>query len=144
MRDKVKVSGKVTAVVREADGRSWTISGNNLVTTVGEGLFAGLLTGTGDPPSHLAMGTSNQAATLADTDLVGTEHEREAATVTAVGNVLTIAATFIGTGSDVSVGEFGIFNDDPGGDLVARWVTPLFTMPATAEIDVSWQLTIGE
>jgi len=145
MQENIQVSGSVELTIRQPNGKVLKILGDNLVVSGGQNLFAGLFAGDAvDPPSHMACGSSNTAPDKAQTDLVGTEHERVAATVSAVANTVIIEATFgAGLSDPVSIGEFGIFNDASAGDMIARFTTVMFTLPGTSEIDVLWKLTIG-
>lgn len=116
----------------------------NLVTTAGKSLVASLLDGSGNALSHIAVGSDNTTPTLADTALVGTEHERVSATSAVVTNEITLTASF-GTGisSDVAAGEFGVFNASSGGTMFSRLVTPSFTIDSTDTVSITWKLYIG-
>lgn len=142
--EMIPVKGEVELTIRHADGTSETRSGPNLVTTLGQNMIAALLTGGSDVPTHMACGSSNLTPTKAMTALQGTEHERVAVSDSVVNNVVTLSAEFgSGIGSDVLVGEFGLFNAASSGTMFARWVTVSFTLPQTSTISVNWRLTIG-
>lgn len=145
MFTNLKLEGYVVLNLLRGNGETWHYEGKNLVTAVGKALVASRLKdATDDAPSHMAVGSSTTAATEAQTALVGTEHERVAGTVTVVDNAWSMAATF-GTGiaSDVTCGEFGIFNDAVAGDMLCRFVTPEFTCGATDTIEVTWTVYMG-
>lgn len=142
--ETIKVTGHVELEIRHADGSKELIEGPNLVTNLGQEMLAGLLTGVIDIPTYMACGESNLTPAKTQTALQGTEHERVLIDSTQAGNVVTLTAEFgAGLGSDVLVGEFGLFNASMAGTMFARWVTVQFTLPQTSSIAVNWRLTIG-
>jgi len=144
--DSVKVKGQVEIVITDANGNvTDEYKGSNLVTSLGQELMADLIAGSGTAPSHLAMGDDTTSPAKSQTDLVGTEHERVSATVSATNNVITVAATMGGSlGAPVTVGEFGIFNHASAGTLVARFISPSFSLAASSSLNITWTLQIGE
>lgn len=137
--------GEVEFVLRGLDGRPLhSYSGRNLITSAGFELVASLLGGTGDAISHIAIGSDSTTPALTDTDLAGTEHERIAATVVTNGPVVTLTGQFgAGIVSDVTAGEFGVFNAASGGDLFSRFVCPEFTFDSNSTLDFLWKIYIG-
>ena len=116
----------------------------NLVTNAGKNLAASLLNGSGNALSHVAVGSDNTTPALTDTALTGTEHERVAGSIAVSTNEITITASFgSGIGSNVTAGEFGIFNASSGGDMFSRLVTPSFTIASTDTVALTWKLYIG-
>lgn len=140
MKDKIKVTGRVVikkngVVIRK---------GSNIVVTAGLALFAQLVTGSGTAPSHMAIGSSEQSPAVGDTDLVGTEHERAAASGSYDGPGSTWTATFgSGLSGQVTVAEAGLFNDATTGTMVCRFVFDPFTMDATDTLEISWAVTFS-
>lgn len=144
MHELLKVSGHVDLWVKHKDGTGFRRSSPNLVTSVGQNMLAGLLTGVIDIPTHMACGDSNITPLKEHTALQGTEHERVSVSPQVASNVVTLNAEFgAGIGTDVLVGEFGLFNAISAGSMFARWVTVQFTLPQTSVIAVNWRLTIG-
>lgn len=143
-REVLKITGHVMVKVRQGP-REITISGPNLVTYAGQDVFADLLAGgSSDPISHVAMGTSSTVAAKSQTAL-GAEEQRVAGSVSATDNVITVTATFpdgVRPG-DVTIAEFGLFNDDTAGDMIARWTSMPFTVVPEAEVQIEWSLKIG-
>ena len=118
----------------------------NLITTAGKELFAALIAAeTVDPISHMACGDDGTAPALAQTALLGTEHERVAVSETRNGALLKYSAT-MGTGlvAPEEVREFGLFNAASDGVMVARIVLyGEITLDSTETVDVDWTLMVG-
>lgn len=143
--DKIKIAGKACGFVWTKNKRLIrSIYEKNLVVTSGQNLIAELLTGNGTAPSHLAFGSGTDTPAKSQTALTGTEHYRAQATVYATNNVVTVAHNTTGQPTDLTVGEFGIFNASSGGTMLARFITQQFTLPANASINLIWTLQIGD
>jgi len=141
------LKGTARLTRRSGDGniiKQWEES--NLIVTAGLGYVASRMKdATATAMSHMAVGASTTAPALTQTALQGTEHERVSGTVTVTDNTYRMEATFgSGIGSDVTVGEFGIFNASSGGTMLCRFITSSFTLPSAETLDVSWSITIGE
>lgn len=142
----MKIKGKARLTLRQGKEILWVREHDNLVVQAGRNLLAALAASEAvDPPGYMACGASATNTTDGMIALQGTEHERVASAPSRSNNTLTFEATFgSGLGSDVTVGEFGIFNDDPAGTMLCRFTSPSFTLEAAATLDVSWQLTMGD
>jgi len=98
------------------------------VTNAGKAAIAGLVGNTGSITAftYLAYGNSTTAFAATQTALVGTESQREAATVsrvttTVTNDTLQLTKTFSVTTTETA-GEGGIFNGASGGTMLARVV----------------------
>lgn len=142
MNDKLKVTGHVKLFL---DGKLIR-EGKNLVTTAGMELIAEILGGAATKPSHMAIGSSSTAAALAQTTLVGTEHQRKTVTRSFTGRIfkVTSAAFGPGLGGTVNVQEVGVFNNSPGGVMLCRFTCAAFDLLTTSSLVVEWSLTIGD
>ena len=144
--DFLNLKGYVQISLKDTHGNSlYTYEGNNLVTTAGKNLIASRLKdASSNVPSYIAIGSDNTTPQESDTALLGTEHERVSATVTVSVNLFQLEASF-GTGisTDVTAGEFGIFNAATGGTMLARFVIPSVTVASTDTLAVTWKLYIG-
>lgn len=120
--------------------------GKNLVTSAGFTLLASIIGAAGTKPSHMAVGSSGAASTLAMTSLQGTEHQRKAVTTTVVDRTVSYAVSAFGPGlgGSVSVSEIGVFNNAVGGTMLCRFTTLAFTIGPTDTIPITWQVTIGD
>lgn len=136
----IKAKGRVVirkngVVIREGD---------NLIVTLGLALFARLITGSGTAPSHMAIGSDAQSPVIGDTDIVGTEHERVAASASYDGAGATWTATFgSGLGGQVTVAEAALFNAAMAGTMACRFVFDSFTMDNTDSLEISWAVTLS-
>jgi len=72
--------------------------------------------------THLAVGTDGTATSGSDTALKSEVGSRVALSVTDLGDgVFYVSATWTnGTGSEQTIREYGIFDADSGGNMVAR------------------------
>lgn len=131
-RLQIAINGEV---VRDID---------NLVVTTGRNFVASRMGGTSPAVmSHMAVGTNNTAAALADTTL-GTELARVALTSSNVSaNVITYVATFpAGTGTG-ALTEAGVLNNTSGGTLLCRTVFSTVNKSASDTMTVTWAVTIS-
>lgn len=95
---------------------------------------------TDDAPSHVAIGDNGDDPTAADTDLIGVEHQRVAATSTLIGKIISLSATLGSIGSDKTVREMGVFNDASAGTMIARVVVDEFVLGGADVAQVTWEL----
>jgi hypothetical protein len=93
--------------------------------------------------SHMAVGTSNTAATTSQTAL-GTEIGRVALDSTSRStNTITYVATFpAGTGTG-ALTEAGILNASSSGDLLCRTVFGVVTKAAGDTVVITWNVTVA-
>ena len=144
MRSTVYVKGAALIRVKREGRLVRSFRVRNLVVNAGLILLAQIISTAGaTKPSHMAVGSSNAVTTLAMTDLQGTEHERVAVTESRVDQSIKYSATFgSGIASSVQAGEFGIFNGTPTGTMLARFITPTFTIGAGDTVEVDWTITL--
>lgn len=116
----------------------------NLIVDVGKNLITSRLVGnTTAIPSHMAVGTSNTAATTAQTALT-TEIGRVALdSSTRSTNTITYVATFpAGTGTG-SLTEAAILNASSTGDMLCRTNFNAVNKGAADVIIITWNVTIS-
>jgi hypothetical protein len=116
----------------------------NLVVAVGKDVIASRLVGNSLAiMSHMAVGSSNTAATTSQTTL-GTELGRVVLdTTTRAANTITYIATFpAGTGTG-SLTEAGILNASSSGNLLCRTVFGIVTKTASDTVIITWNVTVA-
>ena len=116
----------------------------NLVVAVGKDIITSRLTGnTTAIPSHMAVGSSNTAATTAQTAL-GTELSRVTLDSSArTNNTIAYVATFpAGTGTG-SITEAAILNASSTGDMLCRTNFNAVNKGAADVIVITWNVTIS-
>ena len=116
----------------------------NLIVAVGKNVITSRLVGnTTAIPSHMAVGTSNTAATTAQTAL-GTEAGRVALdSSTRTNNSIAYVATFpAGTGTG-SITEAAILNASSSGDMLCRTNFNAVNKAAGDVIVITWNITIS-
>lgn len=120
----------------------------NLIVTVGKNYLAALLAGNASTEmSHVAIGSSSQAAVSTDTALIGSpELARLSAVVTqgtgADSNKVSFALTFgagVGTGD---IAEAGIFDSSSSGIMLSRIVfDQVKPKGPTDTFSITWTIT---
>lgn len=118
---------------------------DNLIVTAGKSLLASILaSGATTRPSHMAVGTSNTAAAVGQTALVGTELARVALdSTTPSTNTVTYVTTFpAGTGTG-TIEEAGLLNASSAGTMLARWLTGTFAKGASDVLVLTWTITFS-
>lgn len=146
MEDTVKMTGKLTLVLRDANGNikdQRTVP--NMVVTTGKNLIASRLKdATSSAATHMSVGTSSTAVNAGQTALSAEVSPRVALTSTAVvGNVITFTATFSpGVGSGALV-EAGVFNALTSGSMLCRTVFSVVTKDVLDTLTIVWNLTIN-
>ena len=116
----------------------------NLIVAVGKNVITSRLVGnTTAIPSHMAVGSSNTAATTAQTAL-GTELGRVVLdSSTRTNNTIAYVATFpAGTGTG-SLTEAAIFNASSTGDMLCRTNFNAVNKGAADVIVITWNVTIS-
>ena len=116
----------------------------NLIVAVGKNVITSRLVGnTTAIPSHMAVGSSNTAATTAQTAL-GTEIGRVVLdSSTRTNNTIAYVATFpAGTGTG-SLTESAILNASSTGDMLCRTNFNAVNKGAADVIVITWNVTIS-
>jgi hypothetical protein len=144
IRDGLKITGAVEIKLFDKDGNVKDQRNiKNLVVTVGKEFIAERMVGTPAVMSHMAIGSDNTAADIADTAL-GSELGRVAlASSTSSGAVVTNTATFaagVGTGAVV---EAGTFNAGSAGTMLCRSVFPIVNKGADDGMSITWTITVS-
>lgn len=143
--ENLKVTGNVDIALIGADGLVKDKREiKNLVVTNGLAFIASRMRdATASVMSHMAVGSGNSAALLANAAL-GTELGRVALTSTTVtGNQVTFIATFpAGTGTG-ALTEAGIMNASSAGTMLCRTVFSVVNKDAGDTLSITWTITIS-
>ena len=144
IRDGLKISGAVEITLFDKDGQvKDQRSIKNLVVTAGKTFIAARMVGTPTAMSHMAIGSNNTTANVANT-VLGAELGRVAlASSTSSGAVVTHTATFgagVGTGAVV---EAGVFNASSSGTMQCRSVFPVVNKGADDGMSITWTITVS-
>jgi hypothetical protein len=144
IRDGLKITGAVEIKLFDKDGNVKDQRNiKNLVVTTGKEFIAARMVGTPAVMSHMAIGSDNTAADIADTAL-GSELGRVAlASSTSSGAVVTNTATFgagVGTGAVV---EAGTFNAGSAGTMLCRSVFAVVNKGADDGMSITWTITVS-
>lgn len=142
MSETAKIKSRVYATVEYDDGHEELIEqGHNLVTTAGFNMLIKSITGVGtggrpDVLSHIAIGTSDTAASAAQTTLVA-ETARKAGTWdwNEGSSKFTISATWDRGAITALIKEGGVLNAATGGTLFDRIV---FETPFQGASDIKY------
>jgi len=145
IKETLKTLGKLDVVLTNEVGevkQKFTVP--NLVVQTGRNFISHrMVSNSNVVMSHMAIGTNNTAAALADTTL-GTETARVALTSSTVNaNVVTYVATFNpGTPSAANaVVEAGIFNASSGGELLCRTVFDVVNKGTLDTLSITWTVS---
>jgi hypothetical protein len=149
--DFIKVTGRLNVELRDELGNiKASFEVPNIVTTVGKTFIAAAMAkttvNTPAAMTHMAVGTSSTAATVADTTL-GAEVAGSRTTLTSTtpsSNTCVYACTFgagVGTGT---LWEAGIFNASSAGTLLCRTVFGAsIAKGASDSLTITWTITIN-
>jgi hypothetical protein len=117
----------------------------NLVVTAGKNVLADRMKGTPTKAAMttMAVGTNGTIPTAGDTTL-NTELARVSLTSTTVtGNQIAYVGTFgAGTGTGTLL-EAGVFNNNPGGDMLCRTVFTSIVKGAGDTMTITWNVTVN-
>ena len=146
-KDFVKAEGKVTLVLTGSDGAvKETREVENLVVQVGLNYIASRMKdATATVMTHMEVGTSSTAASLAQTTLVAAvSASRTALTSTTVTtSSVAYACTFgagVGTGA---LTEAGIFNAASAGTMLCRTVFSVINKGAADTLTITWTIAVS-
>jgi len=151
MKEQHGLEGYLHIVLRDRSGtviEQRKIS--NLITTAGKMLLANYFSGIilGKPEMAIAVGSSGEKESEADTELIN-EEEKVAATVPSVdvqkeGVVVTVTATLPATDAEKQqqLKEAGILITPPNADpvLYNRVVFPVVTRTGNMEMTLTWEV----
>lgn len=140
------LSGRVHIVLTDSVGNiKVDKESDNLIVTVGKAFVASaLITVPSISFLYMAIGTSNTAAAITQTALVGTELARVATTNS---NPTSVTTQFVGSfGSGVGTGtieEAGLFSAASAGSMFSRYLTGTFAKGATDTLAITWTITVS-
>ena len=143
-QDDMKMTGRLIIsindnVVQEVD---------NLVVTAGKEFVAARMVGTSaDVMDNMAIGqgdgSGSAAAALATDTTLQSELDRQSATSSASGAVVTYSATFAAGNGTGAVTEAGLFNASSGGSMLCRTVFSVVNKGASDSMTISWAVTVS-
>jgi hypothetical protein len=143
--ESINVKGNLEVILLDENGNQKDYRKiNNLVVAVGKETIASRMVGnTTAIMSHMAVGSSNTAATTSQTTL-GTELGRVALDSTSRStNTITYVATFgAGTGTG-ALTEAGILNASSSGSMLCRTVFGVVTKTASDTVVITWNVTVA-
>ena len=138
-RDDMKMTGRLIIsindnVVQEAD---------NLVVTTGKEFVASRMIGTSaSVMDNMAIGSGSTAAAASDTAL-GSELNRQSATSSVSGAVVTFSATFAAGSGTGAVTEAALFNASSSGTMLCRTTFAVVNKSASDSMTISWAVTVS-
>jgi len=139
--DTLALTGKLTISLNGDVVRETT----NLVVTAGKEWVTARMKNTSTVMTHMAIGTGNTAAAIANTTL-GTEVARQVLSTsggTVAGAVITFATSYAaGTGTG-AITEAGVLNAASGGTMLARTVFGVVNKGSLDTMTISWAVTIS-
>jgi len=143
--ESINVKGNLEIILLDETGKQKDYRKvNNLVVAVGKDTIASRMVGnTIAIMSHMAVGTSNTAATTSQTAL-GTELARVVLDSTVrASNTVTYVATFpAGTGTG-ALTEAGILNASSSGNMLCRTVFGVVTKASGDTVVITWNVTVA-
>jgi len=143
--ESVKVKGNLEVLLLDENGiKKDYRKVDNLVVAVGKDVIAARLLGnTLAVMSHMAVGTSANAAATSQTALGGEVGRVVLDSSTRSANTLTYIATFpAGTGTG-SLAEAGILNAASSGNLLCRTTFSTVSKAAGDTVVVTWNVTVA-
>jgi hypothetical protein len=152
MNSKLIISGRIKLECRDKEGNlKWTTGWiKNGITNAGKAGVAGRVGNTGsiDPFTYLAVGTSSTAFAASQTalsaEITTNGLERASATVSRVTTTVTddtlqLTKTWTATATHL-VEEIGVFNASSSGVMLARAVTGTETVLSTNDLIATYQI----
>lgn len=143
LNDDVTITGHFHAELRDKRGQlKQVVDVPNLVVSTGRVRIAGRMVGAANVMTHMALGSSTTAPTLADTALLAELSPRVMlSSSTASSNVVTYAAVFGAGVATGAVTEAGIFDADVGGTMLNRATFPVINKGVDDTVTVTWTVT---
>lgn len=143
--ESINVKGNLEVILLDENGLQKDYRQvKNLVVAVGKDVIASRLVGNSLAiMSHMAVGSSNTAATTSQTAL-GAELGRVALdSTTRAANTITYVATFpAGTGTG-ALTEAGILNAASTGNMLCRTVFGIVTKTSSDTVIITWNVTVA-
>ena len=149
MNTGFKVLGEMTMSVKRKDGSVDSVTNKNMVVNYGLIGIAGVIAGTPFPSTggftHIALGDSNTAPTLSDTNLVNVLR-MDAAVVTQLPAPNNNKVFFqVEHAQGAAIGTFreaGLFDADSSGNMFNRLVFEDFVVGASDTLTVTWTIEV--
>lgn len=144
--EPMKLSGRVHLILRDEFGNiKMEQESGNLITTAGKAIVAaGLIVAPTVVFNYIACGTSNTAATVGQTALIGTELARVATTSSNPTSTTTLLSAAFGAGVGTgTIEELGIFSAAAAGTMFSRYLSGTFVKAAGDSLTVSWTITVS-
>lgn len=145
INEVIKATGTLQIVVRDENGNvKQDVKVENLVVTAGLGYIASRMKdATATAMSHMAVGTSNTAASLGQTTLVAEIARVTLTSTTVTTNQVEYVATFAaGTGTG-ALQEAGILNAASNGTMLCRTVYSVINKGASDSMTITWTVTVS-
>jgi hypothetical protein len=143
--ESINVKGNLEVILLDEAGNQKDYRKvNNLVVAVGKDTIASRMVGnTTAIMSHMAVGSSNTAATTSQTALGGELGRVALDSTTRASNTITYIATFpAGTGTG-AITEAGILNASSSGNMLCRTVFGVVTKAAGDIVIITWNVTVA-
>lgn len=140
-KTQVPVSGKLTLVLKDANGKVKDIRVANTVTTAGKNAIADQLLASPSlaKPTHMAVGTGSPSATA-----LGAELDRNAFTTkTRSTNVVTMVGDWAAGDGTGAITEAGVFDAASGGNMHLSASFSVINKGASDTLGISWTLTVA-
>ena len=140
INDNIKARGTIELT----DGNGVVVRQANLVVDIGKDWMAGMISGAGNPMTHIATGTSVVPAAAGDLAL-GTELFRKSVVVSGgdvTDNVIVFEVTLVAGEATGALTEVGLFNAPSAGIMAARSVFAVYNKGAADILNIRWTLTI--
>ena len=151
INEKLKLSGQVNIVLRDASGKIKDEREiRNLVVNKGLGYIASRITSASKGVmSHMALGGGTTTASAGQTDLVTTLGSREVLDSTSISGTslekVVYVASFEAGDATGAVTEAGIFNSGTAGsgDMLCRTTFSVVNKAADDTMTVTWTITLS-
>ena len=143
--ESINVKGNLEVILLDETGKQKDYRQvKNLVVAVGKDTIASRMVGNATAiMSHMAVGSSNTAATTSQTALGGELGRVALDSTTRASNTITYVATFpAGTGTG-ALTEAGILNAASSGNMLCRTVFGVVTKAAGDTVVITWNVTVA-
>jgi hypothetical protein len=149
LKEKLKMTGNVSLVLRDADGQIKEAREiKNLVVNAGLAYVISRMVGTAKAVmSHMALGSGTTAAAAGNTDLesvLGSREALDSTTISGSNNEQVVyVASFEAGDATGAVTEAGVFNASTSGDMLCRTVFAVVNKGANDSLTVTWTITLA-
>lgn len=139
--ESATVTGRLTLVLKDKDGRVKATRTANTVTTAGKNMIADrvLASPTLGTPTHMAVGTGTPSATA-----LGSESDRNALTSkTRSSAVVTMVGDWAAGDATAALTEAGIFDASSTGNMHSSASFSVINKGASDTLSISWTWTVN-